>query len=193
MCENVSDHSTPFHCASVPLRWVWVQRSQQHFWMLLMFGFTLHGRVLTCPFKTQSWCHNLLSLTCLPVQWYKQVLLSVCKNPWCLLTVNTYRSNFELRAPSLHRFASDLGFLLGSSKNCQQTENQGSSRVVWSRHEGVIGPKFHTVEFTEMAHQGWCFPVFFHNREHHRVTGFSPESGQIFFGVTACLPRVSVI
>uniref|UniRef100_A0A3B4WNC8 PAX interacting protein 1 n=1 Tax=Seriola lalandi dorsalis TaxID=1841481 RepID=A0A3B4WNC8_SERLL len=24
------------------------------------------------------------------------------------------------------------------------------------------------------------------------VTGFSPESGQIFFGVTACLPRVSV-
>lgn len=24
-----------------------------------------------------------------------------------------------------------------------------------------------------------------------RVTGFSPESGQIFFGVTACLPRVS--
>lgn len=34
--------------------------------------------------------------------------------------------------------------------------------------------------------------TYFFNYVHSRVTGFSPESGQVFFGVTACLPRVSV-
>uniref|UniRef100_A0A3Q2PQR5 PAX transactivation activation domain-interacting protein n=1 Tax=Fundulus heteroclitus TaxID=8078 RepID=A0A3Q2PQR5_FUNHE len=34
--------------------------------------------------------------------------------------------------------------------------------------------------------------LFFCDCGNSRVTGFSPESGQIFFGVTACLPRVSI-
>ncbi len=57
--------------------------------------------------------------------------------------------------------------------------------VLW----GFIGPKDLRTCGIRVA---LPFTVFFHYHKHCRVTGFSPESGQIFFGVTACLPRVSV-
>ena len=56
---------------SVYLRWALAQRSRWRFWMLLIYGFTLRSRVLTCI----CGCSNKL---CLLTRVYSKVYKSLC-------------------------------------------------------------------------------------------------------------------